>query len=123
MPVGFGLLAGRERGRFYDPVRVTPMHDWHVAADAVLEDAGQWKRPRYYPRTGETMDQAVRRECLAARGGVAVLDASTLGKIEVSGPDAARFLDRIYINHWQSLGVGRCRYGVMCRFLPTGRAR
>ena len=115
VPVGFGLLAGRERGRFYDPVRVTPMHDWHVAAGAVFEDVGQWKRPRYYPRPNETMDEAVRRECLAARDGVALLDASTLGKIEISGPDAARFLDRLYVNRWQNLAVGRCRYGVMCR--------
>ena len=115
VPVGFGLLAGRERGELFDPVRVTPMHDWHVGAGAVFEDVGQWKRPRYYPRPGESMEQAVRRECLAARDGVALLDASTLGKIEVSGPDAARFLDRMYINRWQSLGVGRCRYGVMCR--------
>ncbi|HZK88878.1 MAG TPA: sarcosine oxidase subunit alpha family protein [Stellaceae bacterium] len=115
VPVGFGLLAGRERGGFYDPVRVTPMHDWHVAAGAAFEDVGQWKRPRYFPRAGETMDQAVRRECLAARDGVALLDASTLGKIEISGRDAARFLDRIYINRWSDLPVGRCRYGVMCR--------
>jgi sarcosine oxidase subunit alpha len=115
VPVEFGLLAGRERGKFCDPIRVTPMHDWHVAAGAVFEDVGQWKRPRYYPRPGETMDQAVRRECLAARDGVALLDASTLGKIEVSGPGAARFLDRVYVNHWRSLAVGRCRYGVMCR--------
>jgi sarcosine oxidase subunit alpha len=119
MPVSFGLLAGRERGAFFEPIRRTPLHDWHVAAGAVFEDVGQWKRPRYYPRPGETpgetMDQAVRRECLAARDGVALLDASTLGKIEVSGPDAARFLDRPYINRWANLPVGRCRYGVMCR--------
>jgi sarcosine oxidase subunit alpha len=115
VPVSFGLLAGRERGARYDPVRLTPMHDWHVAAGAVFEDVGQWKRPRYYPRPGESMDRAVRRECLAARDGAALLDASTLGKIEVSGPDAARFLDRIYLNHWQNLAIGRCRYGVMCR--------
>ena len=109
------LLAGRERGRLADPVRVTPMHDWHVAAGAVFEDVGQWKRARYYPRPGEDMAAAVRRECLAARDRVALLDASTLGKIEVTGPDAARFLDRIYINRWDSLAVGACRYGVMCR--------
>ena len=115
VPVSFGLLAGRERGERFDPIRRMPLHDWHVAAGAVFEDVGQWKRPRYYPRPGETMDRAVRRECLAARDGVALLDASTLGKIEVSGPDAARFLDRIYVNRWQTLGVGRCRYGVMCR--------
>jgi sarcosine oxidase subunit alpha len=115
VPVSFGLLTGRERGAFFDPIRRTPLRDWHVAAGAVFEDVGQWKRPRYYPRSGETMDQAVRRECLAARDGVALLDASTLGKIEVSGPDAARFLDRLYINRWSNLAVGRCRYGVMCR--------
>ena len=115
VPVTFGLLAGRARGRFADPVRLTPMHEWHVAAGAVFEDVGQWKRARYYPRPEEDMAAAVRRECLAARDGVALLDASTLGKIEVSGPDAGRFLDRIYINRWQSLAVGRCRYGVMCR--------
>jgi sarcosine oxidase, subunit alpha len=115
VPVGFGLLAGRERGRFYDPLRVTPMHGWHSAAGAVFEDAGQWKRPRYYPHAGEDMDRAVRRECLSVRDGAAVLDASTLGKIEVSGPDAARFLERIYVNRWAGLPIGRCRYGVMCR--------
>jgi sarcosine oxidase, subunit alpha len=115
MPVAFGLLAGRARGRLAEPVRVTPMHEWHAAAGAVFEDVGQWKRARYYPRPEEDMDAAVRRECLAARDGVALFDASTLGKIEVAGPDAARFLDRIYINRWQNLGIGRCRYGVMCR--------
>jgi sarcosine oxidase, subunit alpha len=115
VPVSFALLAGRERGGFFDPIRRTPMHNWHVAAGAVFEDVGQWKRPRYYPRPGEDMGAAVRRECLAARDGAALLDASTLGKIEVSGPDAARFLDRMYINRWANLPVGRCRYGVMCR--------
>ncbi|HVH79050.1 MAG TPA: glycine cleavage T C-terminal barrel domain-containing protein, partial [Stellaceae bacterium] len=115
VPVGFGLLAGRARGEFFAPIRRTPMHEWHVASGAVFEDVGQWKRARFYPKPGETMDQAVRRECLAARDGAALLDASTLGKIEVSGSDAARFLDRIYISRWSNLAVGRCRYGVMCR--------
>ena len=115
VPVAYGLLAGRERGRLADPVRITPMHDWHVAAGAVLEDVGQWKRPRYYPQPGEDMAAAVRRECLAVRDRVALLDASTLGKIEVFGRDAGRFLDRIYVNHWQNLAIGRCRYGLTCR--------
>jgi sarcosine oxidase subunit alpha len=115
VPISYGLLAGRERGRLADPVRITPMHDWHVAAGAVFEDVGQWKRPRYYPRPGEDIDAAVRRECLAVRDRVALLDSSTLGKIEVSGRDAGRFLDRIYVNHWQNLAIGRCRYGMMCR--------
>ena len=115
LPVGYGLLAGREHGRLADPVRLTPMHEWHEAAGAVFEDVGQWKRPRYYPRPGEGMAAAVRRECLAARDRVALLDASTLGKIEVGGRDAGRFLDRIYLNRMQSLALGHCRYGVMCR--------
>src|SRR5205807_10034348 len=103
------------RGRVADAGRVTPIEEWHVAAGAGFADVGQWKRARYYPRPEEDVPAAVRRECLAARDGVALLDASTLGKIEVSGLDAGRFLDRIYINRWQSLAVGRCRYGVMCR--------
>ncbi len=114
VPVAYGLLAGREHGHLADPVRVTPMHDWHVAAGAVFEDVGQWRRPRHYPRAGEDMAAAVRRECLAVRDRVALLDASTLGKIEVFGRDAARFLDRIYINRFHSLATGHCRYGVMC---------
>jgi sarcosine oxidase subunit alpha len=115
VPVTFGALAGRERGVLSDPVRVTPMHDRHEAAGAVFENVGQWKRPRYFPQAGESMAAAVRRECLAARDGAAMLDASTLGKIEIAGPDAGAFLDRIYINRWSTLAPGRCRYGVMCR--------
>jgi sarcosine oxidase subunit alpha len=115
VPVTFGALAGRERGALSDPVRVTPMHDWHEAAGAVFENVGQWTRPRYFPQPGEGMAAAVRRECLAARDGAAMLDASTLGKIEIAGPDAGAFLDRVYINRWSTLAPGRCRYGVMCR--------
>jgi sarcosine oxidase, subunit alpha len=115
VPVAYGLLAGRGRGALADPQLLTPMHDWHVAAGAVFEAVGQWQRPRCYPRPGEDMAQAVRRECLAAQRGVALLDASTLGKIEVAGRDAGRLLDRIYINRWQNLPIGHCRYGVMCR--------
>ena len=79
---------GRDRGDLLDPVRTTPMHAWHVEHGAVFEDVGQWKRPWYYPRAGEDMDAAVLRECAAAREGVAMMDASTLGKIDVQGPDA-----------------------------------
>ena len=66
-PVSFALLAGRDRGALFDPVRVTPIHPWHVAHGAVMENVGQWQRPRYFPRDGETMDEAVLRECAAAR--------------------------------------------------------
>lgn len=114
-PVSFAALAGRDRGRRYDPIRVTAIHDWHVRRGALFENVGQWKRPRYYPTDGEDMPAAVLRECSAARTGVAFMDASTLGKIEVQGPDAGKFLDRIYTNMISTLKVGAIRYGVMCR--------
>jgi sarcosine oxidase subunit alpha len=113
-PVAFAALAGRDRGRLFDPERVTALHEWHVAAGAVFEDVGQWKRPRHYPRPGEDMEAAVLRECAAARTGVGILDGSTLGKIDVQGPDAAVLLDRLYTNLMSSLKVGSVRYGVMC---------
>jgi sarcosine oxidase subunit alpha len=113
-PVAFAALAGRERGRLFDPERTTALHPWHVEAGAVFEDVGQWKRPRYYPRPGEDMETAVLRECAAVRGGVGILDGSTLGKIDVQGPDAGAFLDMIYTNLMSSLKPGRVRYGVMC---------
>ena len=114
-PANFALLAGRDRGDLHDPIRTTSIHPWHVAAGAVFENVGQWKRPRYYPRDNESMDQTVLRECAAARTGVAVMDASTLGKIDLQGPDTGEFLNRIYTNAFAKLPVGSCRYGVMCR--------
>jgi sarcosine oxidase subunit alpha len=123
VPVSFATLAGRERGALYDPVRVTALHDRHVALGAVFENVGQWKRPWYYPRATpgggrEDMATAVLRECRAAREGVAAMDVSTLGKIDVVGPDAAAFLDLLYTNLMSTLRVGSIRYGVMCR--PDG---
>ncbi|MCQ4043348.1 sarcosine oxidase subunit delta family protein [Streptantibioticus rubrisoli] len=114
-PVGFATLAGRDRGALHDPVRVTALHDWHVRRGAVFENVGQWKRPWYYPSGEEDMAAAVARECRAAREGVAFMDASTLGKIDVQGPDAGVFLDRLYTNMMSTLKVGMIRYGVMCR--------
>lgn len=115
VPVPFAVLAGRERGPLSDPIRITPLHQWHVEAGAVFEDVGQWKRPWYFPKPGERIEDAVRRECMAARNGVAVMDASTLGKIDIQGPDAALFLDRIYTNMFSTLPEGQCRYGLMCK--------
>lgn len=112
-PVSFGTLAGRELGDFFDPIRKTCLHQWHVEQGAVFEDVGNWKRARYYPRTGEDMEAAVARECLAVRRHVGILDYSTLGKIDVRGPDAADFLNRVYTNLWTKLKPGRCRYGFM----------
>ncbi|MFC4499620.1 MULTISPECIES: sarcosine oxidase subunit delta family protein [Streptomyces] len=114
-PVSFAALAGRDRGTLHDPVRTTALHEWHVAHGALFENVGQWKRPWYYPHDGEDMETAVLRECRAAREGVAFMDASTLGKIDVQGPDAAVFLDLLYTNMMSTLKVGMIRYGVMCR--------
>ena len=114
-PVTFGTLAGYDRGDLFDPVRTTPMHEWARRHGAVFEDVGQWKRARYFPRAGENMHLAVARECRAVRGACGIFDASTLGKIEVVGPDAATFLSRMYVNDFASLAVGRCRYGVLLR--------
>jgi sarcosine oxidase subunit alpha len=114
-PVRFGAIAGLDAGELFDPVRKTPLHEWHQRRGAVFEDVGQWKRAWYYPSAGEAMHAAVRRECLAVRRAVGILDASTLGKIDVQGPDAAEFLDRIYCNPVRSLPIGRCRYGMMLK--------
>jgi sarcosine oxidase subunit alpha len=114
-PTTFGIFAGSARGELFDPARRTPIHPWAEARGAVFEDVGLWKRARYFPVAGEDMHAAVARECLAVRNSVGIFDASTLGKIEVVGPDAAEFMNRMYINPWTKLGTGRCRYGVMLR--------
>jgi sarcosine oxidase subunit alpha len=114
-PVTFGAFAGAARGELFDPARPTPTHDWASAKGAVFEDVGQWKRARYFPLKGEDMHRAVARECQAVRQSVGCFDASTLGKIEIVGPDAAEFMNRIYVNPWTKLEPGRCRYGVMLR--------
>ncbi|HXV62195.1 MAG TPA: glycine cleavage T C-terminal barrel domain-containing protein [Vicinamibacteria bacterium] len=117
-PLSFRLLAGRATGKRFDPVRTTAIHGMHVALGAVFEVSGQWLRPNHYPRKGESMEDAVRRECRAARNAVAVIDVSTLGKIDVRGPDALWFLEKIYANAIGSLPVGKARYSVICR--PDG---
>ena len=114
-PVSFAALAGADRGHLFDPARVTPIHAWHVERGAAFENVGQWKRPWYFPSdASESMETAVLREGLAVRTGVGVMDASTLGKIDVIGPDAATFLDRMYTNRMSTLRAGSIRYGLMC---------
>ncbi len=112
-PVTFGVFAGRDVDDLLDPVRKTPIHDWHERAGAAFEDVGQWKRPWYFPQAGETMHQAVNREVKAARESAGIMDATTLGKIDIQGRDSAEFLNRVYTNAWTKLAVGRCRYGLM----------
>ena len=114
-PVAFGTLAGPETGKHFEPIRRTPLHDWHAAHGARFVEAGQWLRPRAYLGPGESFDAAWRREVLAVRGGAGLCDVSTLGKIDVQGPDATDFLERVYCNGFASLAVGRCRYGLMLR--------
>ncbi|MBO6562599.1 MAG: sarcosine oxidase subunit alpha family protein [Nisaea sp.] len=119
-PVAIGAFAGRERGRHAHPVRRTPMHDWHLANGAKMIEAGLWMRPQYYLQPGETpsraaMDEAIIRETLAVRNAAGISDVSTLGKIDIQGADAAEFLNRVYINGWKTLAIGKARYGVMLR--------
>jgi len=114
-PVTFGSFAGLARGALFDPIRTTPIHDWAARWGAVFEDVGLWKRARHFPRAGESMDAAVARECRGVREHCGLFDASTLGKIEVVGPDAATFMERMYVNNWSSLAVGRARYGLLLR--------
>ena len=112
-PTAFGAIAGAARRDLFAPVRRTPIHSWHEKNGAIFEDVGEWKRPCYFPLAGETQAAAVARECRAAREKVAMMDASTLGKIDIQGPDAAEFLDMIYTNAIGTLAAGRCRYGLM----------
>ncbi|HKY93373.1 MAG TPA: sarcosine oxidase subunit alpha family protein [Nevskiaceae bacterium] len=112
-PVTFGAIGGRNVGAHFRPLRRLPGHDAHLALGARMEDYGAWIRPAFYPVAGESEDAAIRREVLTVRERVGVLDYSPLGKILVAGPDAATFLQRIYVNNIQTLKPGHCRYGVM----------
>jgi len=114
-PVAFGAIAGHARGGHVEPTRGTPMHAWHAGRGARFVNAGRWKRPHSYPRPGESEDDAANREARNVRANVGVVDVSTLGKIELQGRDVAEFVNRVYINRFDTLGVGRCRYGVMLR--------
>lgn len=113
-PVTIGALAGESRGEIFQPLRRTPMHEAHEKSGAYFEPVGLWRRPYCFPRAGETHEQAVHREVLNTRQTLGLLDASTLGKIIVKGPDAGKFLDMLYTGVMSTLPVGKCRYGLMC---------
>ena len=112
-PLTFGTIVGRNVGEYFDTFRRTPMNDWHIENKAEFENVGQWKRAWYYPKNNETMHDAVQRESKAARNSAGILDASTLGKIDIQGTDASEFLNRVYTNAWSKLAIGKCRYGLM----------
>ncbi|MBK8631521.1 MAG: (2Fe-2S)-binding protein [Sphingomonadales bacterium] len=114
-PQSFGAFAGHAKDALFIATRKSPIDSWAGEQGAVYEPVAQWRRARYFPRSGEDMHAAVNRECLAVRNGVGIFDASTLGKIEVVGPDAAEFLNRMYTNPWKQLEPGRCRYGLLLR--------
>ena len=115
-PVALGAFAGHHRGRDFRPTRLTPSHAWAKARGAVFVEAGAWLRAQYFPQPGETDWLAtVTREVQSVRSGVGICDVSTLGKIDLQGPDAVAFLERVYANRFQSLAVGRCRYALMLR--------
>lgn len=114
-PVTFGTLINHSRNELFDPARKTPINTWAEAQGAPFEDVGNWKRAWYFPRAGETMHDAVNRECRTVREAAGVFDASTLGKIEVVGPDAEAFMNLMYSNAWSTLKPGKCRYGLMLR--------
>ena len=114
-PVTMGVFPGHATGLQIEPVRQTAMHAWHVQHGARMVNGGLWRRPHSYPRDGESEFDAANREALNVRSHVGVVDVSTLGKIELQGRDVAEFLNRIYCNRWDTLQVGRCRYGLMLR--------
>jgi len=115
-PVSFGALTGAFRGHHFQPVRKTPLHGWAEEMGAVFVETGLWYRTQWFPKAGEThWLESVSREVKTARERVAVCDVSTLGKIDVQGPDAAEFMNRLYCNGWKTLPVGKARYGLMLR--------
>ncbi len=114
-PQTFGALAGHAKDALFQPTRKTNIDGWADQNGAVFELVAQWRRARYFPKAGEDMHAAVNRECLAVRENLGIFDASTLGKIEVVGPDAAEFLNRMYTNPWKALEPGRCRYGLLLK--------
>jgi len=114
-PVTIGAIVGREIGKHSKPTRKSPIHSWHEKNKAVFVDAGVWLRPRYYKQANETLFEGSKREATNVRKNVGVCDVTTLGKIDIKGPDAAELLNRVYTNAWLKLPVGKARYGVMLR--------
>ena len=112
-PLTVGALAGRSVGHHFRPIRRSPLHQWHEDNGATFIDAGLWKRAWYYAWAGSSPEQAYLKEMELVRQNVGLADVSTLGKIDVQGPDAAEFLNRVYVNGFAKLPVGKARYGVM----------
>jgi len=112
-PVTLGLLAGRRVGALYRPLKTLPAHAWHAARGALFEQFGNWLRPAAYPRPDETLESAAQREAATVRRAAGILDGSPLGKLEIYGPDAAHFLDLMYVGTMSNLNPGQARYGLL----------
>jgi len=112
-PFSFGSIAGTQRGKLFHVIRQTAIYNWHIDHTKIMEPIGDWRRPYCYPLAGESQRDAINREILNVRENVGILDASTLGKIEIKGPDAGKFLDLVYTNLFSTLKTGKCRYGLM----------
>ena len=112
-PLTIGAVAGRSVGKHFRPTRRSPLHDWHVKNGGVFIEAGLWQRAWYYAWAGNSPEAAYIKEMQLVRSGVGIADVSTLGKIDVQGPDAAEFLNRVYVNGFAKLPIGKARYGVM----------
>lgn len=117
-PITIGALAGQQTNQHFMPTRRSPMHHWHENNGAVFTQTNLWVRPWYFPQPGESMQSATMREAANVREKVGMVDVSSLGKIDVQGPDVAEFLNRVYVNNWDTLAIGKARYGVMLR--PDG---
>ncbi|MDB2705839.1 sarcosine oxidase subunit alpha family protein [Amylibacter sp.] len=113
-PISMGSIAGDARGELFKPIRKSPIHNWIEENGGFFEPVADWRRPYCFQKNNETVKDSVQREILNTRTNVGLLDASTLGKIIVKGPDAGKFLDMIYTNLMSNLKVGHCRYGLMC---------
>ncbi|MCW1950990.1 MAG: sarcosine oxidase subunit alpha family protein, partial [Octadecabacter sp.] len=113
-PISLGSIGGEASGELFQPLRKTPIHEWNDANGAFWEPVGQWRRVYTYQQSGESIEDAGNREVKNTRENLGLLDASTLGKLVVSGPDAGKFLDMMYTNMMSNLAVGKCRYGLMC---------
>ncbi|WP_423910458.1 sarcosine oxidase subunit alpha family protein [Candidatus Spongiihabitans sp.] len=113
--ISMGAIASNETGENFMPLRRTPMHEWHVENGATMVNVGAWQRAQHYQRPGETMMEAIYREGKQVRAKVGIVDVSTLGTIALRGRDVAEFLNRVYINKWMKLPVGKARYGLMLR--------
>ena len=112
-PLAMGAIAGRSIGAHFRPRRLSPLHDWNAANGCTFIEAGPWMRAWYYAWAGNTPETAYVKEMELVRRGVGIADVSTLGKIDVQGSDAAEFINRLYVNGFKKLPIGKARYGVM----------